>query len=144
MDEKTPTELAFTLNYLVEQGLVPGLLPRDVRAAAELLVRQEKQIQQMITILATNEHTVQIEAKRLSGFTGVEVKLTFGIVSPRTYRSETRVGMEAIYQRNREEISVYLGRQMFRVGSQEWQREMEEKTARAVYGCDELWKDPFK
>lgn len=143
MTDKKPSELASTLRYLVEQGLVPGLLPRDVSAAADLLEKQDEQIRQMTTVLTTNEHTVQLEAKRLRGFTGVEVKLTFGIVSPRAYWSETRVGMEAIYQRQREEMSVHLGRQMFRVGSQQWQREMEEKAAIAVYNCDELWKDPF-
>ena len=53
-DERTKAEkLAFTLRYLVEAGCVPGLLPRDVEAAATLLCEQEKQLAELNAALAT-------------------------------------------------------------------------------------------
>lgn len=82
---KTNEQLAHTLNWLVEQDLIPGLLPESVTAAAERLIWQGKRIAELEAILAANKHTASVEIADGPSPYSKEVRLRVDIVDPRAY-----------------------------------------------------------
>lgn len=132
MDNRTPAEkLAFTLRYLIDKGCVPGLLPKDVEAAAELLVEQERELAEARRALATKHHIVEATAK--SGGYHTKISGTFIIADPRIYRGEIEVDDALRYiGRDQNDWQFHVARRLTRAATEEWIREMEESAFGAV------------
>ena len=93
MEKSKPERLAHTLNYLVKEGLVPGLLPADVSAAADLLLEQEAELGLLRKALATKEHLVEVEIVETRLYRK-ECRATLVISDPRIYHGAIEVGHE--------------------------------------------------
>jgi hypothetical protein len=89
MEKSKAEKLAGTLDYLVREDLVPGLLPEDVSAAARLLVEQERELKTLREALATKEHIVNATAER--EHYRLKIRGEFVIADPRIYFGEIAV-----------------------------------------------------
>jgi hypothetical protein len=127
-DERTEAEKhAHTLRYLVNEGFVPGLLPRDVLAAADLLVEQEKELALARQALAAKEHVVNVEISE-----PVPYRKAFGasfiITDPRVYHGEIDVDDYVLREADTDYLLI-LARRLTRAATDVWLRELTEKTA---------------
>jgi hypothetical protein len=128
-EERTKAErLAFTLNYIVEKGCVPGLLPKDVKEAAELLLAQEAELQTLRTALAAKDHVVTAEAKE-EHYQKL-IRATFVIANPRIYYGEVRVN-DALAARDPDYIR-HVAYQLASAGTAGWIQDLRERAIAAV------------
>ena len=129
MDNRTPAEkLAFTLRYLIDKGCVPGLLPKDVEAAATMLVEQEKALALAKEALAAKDHVVKAEVedehyrKRIRG--------TFIITDPRIYHGEVVIDDRlAAVDPN---YVAHVSRSLVAVATNDWRNDLIERGHVAV------------
>lgn len=129
MDDRTTAEkLAFTLRYLVDKGCVPGLLPKDILAAADLLIEQERELDTANKALATKHHIVEASANR--EHYRMKIRGTFIIADPRIYYGEIEVDDRTAYAER--EWELHVARQLARAATADWLREMEESAFVAV------------
>lgn len=130
MEKTKPEKLAHTLRWLVENDLVPGLLPRDVLAAADLLEAQEKELQLAKTALAAKDHVVLALAETSNYRTTLSAD--FIITDPRVYHGEVTVDTFTLEQAP-DDYLVHLARSLAHAGTHEWRRDIETKTAVAFH-----------
>ena len=124
--EKTVAEkLAFILNWLVQNGRIPGLHPKDVLEAANMLVEQEKELQTLRAALATKGHLVAVDVDEKHY--RMRVRGTFTITDPRIYCGEVTIDPLFIETAN-EEWMQHEARHLTRVATKDWMRELDEKT----------------
>lgn len=127
MTERTKAEkLARTLDYLVGAGVIPGLLPADVSAAAELLRDQDKELQTLRAALATKEHIVDVEIVETQPYRK-ECRATLVISDPRIFHGAIEVGHEMEFMSRDDDWLHHIGRQLIRAGTRDWIRDLEEK-----------------
>lgn len=92
MDERTRAQkLAATIRWVADNTPPPSLLPEDLRAAADLLEQQEKELVTANRALEANEHVVEVEAKRIKGQYKIQLATTVAITSPRLYEAKIEV-----------------------------------------------------
>jgi hypothetical protein len=128
-DERTKVEkLAFTLDYLVTKGIVPGLLPRDVTEAAQTLRDQEAELKTLRTALAAKNHVV--EAEVTGGPYQKLIRATFIVADPRIYYGEVRID-EYLASKNPDYVEFVSG-QLAGVGTRDWLRDLKERAYVAV------------
>lgn len=132
MLEPTKAEkLAHTLNYLVKGGHVPGLLPRDVTEAAELLVAQEREIKTLQGALATKEHTVEIEIADRQNQHRLEIRGAFVITDPVIHFGEHGVDSFVIDYAHPDWIE-HEARLLVQVATDGWLRDLTVKAYAAL------------
>lgn len=122
-------KLAGTLDWLVREGLIPGLLPKDVSEAAELLRSQAAEIESLTRTLAASRHTVT--AKRMPGNDPFRVVIRgeVAIADPRRYFGEVTIDQMRLADPH---FVPHLARSLARNMTAEWLNEIEEQTARVV------------
>lgn len=120
---RTNEQLAHTLNYLIEQRLVPGLLPVDVSAAAERLIEQSRRIEELEAILAANKHTVTATMVPTDDRYRSEIRVRLDIVDPRPYYGQIRVGYEMLLD-NRHDYEVHIARTTLRAAFDEMEQSL--------------------
>ena len=131
MRNRTADQLAKTLEYLVTEGLVPGLLPADVSAAADLLRAQDAELATLRKAIAANLHHVNLKVTREAPCRR-KFRAEFVIADPRLYYAELAVDDLAWLSADRSDTYIYIGRQLARVGTAEWMRQIEEQAVVAV------------
>jgi hypothetical protein len=131
-DERTTAQkLAATLNWLVANDKVPGLLPRDVTAAAELLVEQETELTELRAAMAAKEHTVNATVKDVRPYRK-RVAATFTITDARLYRGEVEIDAFRELQREPEDYLLHLARMLTANATANWIRELQERAYVAI------------
>jgi hypothetical protein len=134
MMERTKAEqLAGTLNYLVNKGLVPGLLPNDVTAAAEMLVEQEAELKLLREALATKEHIVNATAER--EHYRLKIRGEFVIADPRIYFGEIAVDDRTMFGVPERDWELHVARQLTRAATDAWLHDMTECAFVAVHSA---------
>lgn len=83
-------ELAKTLDWLVDNGRIPGLLPVDVRAAASLLRVQDEKLKLYQQALAAKRHEVNVRLVPEHGYM-LKLEANFIMADPVIYGVEQRV-----------------------------------------------------
>lgn len=131
MTDKTQAEkLAFTLRYLIDKGCIPGLLPKDVEAAAELLVKQEKALDEAREALAAKSHIVEATAKRENY--RLRVRGTFVITDPRIYYGDIEVSDQTIFAAPEEYWTRHVARQLTLAATADWMDDINHRAFMAV------------
>lgn len=133
MKERTQAEkLAFTLRYLIKEGRVPGLLPKDVEAAAALLVEQEAELYWLRKALAAKSHIVEATAERENY--QLKIKGTFTITDPRIYCGEIVVDDQTMFGAGAggHDWQQHIAWHLTRATAADWIRELEERALVAV------------
>ena len=129
-DERTKAEkLAFTLDWLVANGHVPGIMPKDVTAAAELLRDQEAELKTLRTAMAAKDHTVEATAEL--DYYQTTIRAAFIITDPRIYYGEIRID-DRLAATHRDYLE-HVMRQLVSVGTADWIQDLRERTYVAVH-----------
>lgn len=130
-DDRTPAEkLAFTLNWIADNGTCRGLHPAEVRKAAALLVEQERQLVDLRAALAAKHHQVTIKVSSEAGFVKV-IRGTVVITDPRIYYGETRVDA-LMLERADDRWVQHEAKHLVRLAAQDWLRDLDEKAYGAL------------
>jgi hypothetical protein len=129
--EKTKAErLAAKLEGMVSAKVLPGLLPADVGAAAELLREQDAELKSLRAGLAAKHHIVNATATH--EHYRIKVRGEFVIADPRIYFGEIVVDDQTAFVRDKHEWELHVARQLTRVATADWIRELEERAYVAV------------
>lgn len=132
MTEKSRAEkLAFTLRFLIKQEKIPGLLPKDVEEAAELLVKQEEELALLRKALATKEHVVEATVEDDQPYRK-KISANFIITDPRVFYGSIVVDDRQAAISAPHDLQLLTARQLTRAATAEWIRELEERAYVAI------------
>ncbi|MBK9496695.1 MAG: hypothetical protein IPO08_19775 [Xanthomonadales bacterium] len=129
-------ECTGTLEYLLSEGLVPGLLPKGVRKAIELLTSMDKELTSLRAAMATKHHIVTAEAEIENGYQ-VSVRAEFVIADPRRYFGEIRTDVMRFDDPG---FLPYAARSLTKTCTDAWMRELEEMAHRELVKAQKALK----
>jgi hypothetical protein len=112
---------ASTLEFLVQEGLVPGMLPKRVTQAAEMLRAMDKELASLRATLAAKHHFVKAEIVKQDY--RAEIRAEFVIADPRRYYGELRIDIERLKSK---EFLPYAAKALTSICSADWVRELQE------------------
>lgn len=126
MQRKTANELAFTLDYIVENCRPPGLLPETVTEAATRLREQEKELISLRAAMAAKEHLVTVTISKPTPYQ-TRFRAEFTITDPVRYFGE-HTADAMLLERNRHDFVLHESRVLVDSAVQSWLRDLHEKT----------------
>lgn len=130
MTEPSKAEkLARSLDAWVSQKLLPGLFPGTATEAAELLREQDRELAALRKAVAAKDHIVEATAER--EHYRQKFRATFIIADPRLYYAEMAID-DRLASVGPADWRMHVARQLVRVGTAEWIRELEEKALAAI------------
>jgi len=129
---ETNEKLAGTLNWLVANGHIPGLLPENVTAAADRLIEQGKRIAELEATLAANKHTASAEIVDGPAPYSKELRVRVDIVDPRPYYAMHYVDTRRLVDGGDDFVS-YVAQHSMRMASRAFEEALMPQAMRAVH-----------
>jgi hypothetical protein len=124
------TKIAAKLDGMVRAGVLPGLLPEDITKAAELLRKQDAELESLRAALATKQHIVNVTAER--AHYSLKIRGEFVIRDPRIYFGEIAVDDRTMFGVPDQEWELHVARQLTHVATADWIRDLQEHAFIAV------------
>jgi hypothetical protein len=130
MEQTKAQRLADRLDGMVSAKVLPGLLPEDVSAAAEMLREQDAELRTLREAMAAKRHIVNVTATERQPYSK-DIRAELVIADPRIFYGEMRVDDRWAWGAP-SDWDLHVARQLVRTATAEWIRELEELAYRGL------------